>query len=85
MRTSQYALSGFTSASTDDAGVAKKHEQPAEVRWSKPKGDTLRDEGRLIEIDVPGTLKQVTWHKRGDYFSTVASEGEPFSSIGLRG
>lgn len=75
-RTSAYALAGFSSASTDDAGVAKKHEQPAEVRWIKPKGDAEREEGRLVEIEVPGTLKQVTWHKRGDYFATVASEGE---------
>ena len=74
-RTSQFALAGFESASTDDAGVAKKHEQPAEVRWIKPKGTSEREEGRLVEIEVPGTLKQITWHKRGDYFSTVASEG----------
>lgn len=75
-RTMQFALAGFTSASTDDAAVAKKHEQPMEVKWTKPKGGTEREEGRLVEIDVPGTLKQVTWHKRGDYFSTVASEGK---------
>ena len=74
-RTQQFALAGFESASTDDAGNAKKHEQPAEVRWIKPKGTTEREEGRLVEIEVPGTLKQVTWHKRGDYFSTVASGG----------
>jgi ribosome biogenesis protein ERB1 len=77
-RTSTFALAGFSSASTDDAGVAKKHEQPAEVKWTKPKGDAEREEGRLVEIDVPGTLKQITWHKRGDYFATVASEGESF-------
>ncbi|KAK4051108.1 Ribosome biogenesis protein erb1 [Microbotryomycetes sp. JL221] len=37
--------------------------------------DNEDDEGRLIEIDVPGTLKQIVWHKRGDYFSSV---GQPF-------
>lgn len=78
-RTAQFALAGFTSASTDEAGLAKKHEQPSEVRWSKPKAVSEREEGRLVEIDVPGTLKQITWHKRGDYFSTVASEGELFT------
>ncbi|ORY81831.1 NUC169 domain-domain-containing protein [Leucosporidium creatinivorum] len=72
-RTSQFALAGFTSASTDDAGNAKKHTQPAEVAWRKPKGDAEREEGRLVEIDVPGTLKQIVWHKRGDYFSTVSA------------
>lgn len=53
-----------------------------EVKWTKPKGDAEREEGRLIDIDVPGTLKQVTWHKRGDYFSTVASEGELAFGLG---
>lgn len=74
-RTSQFALAGFSSASTDEAGNAKRHTQPAEVRWSKPKGDSERDEGRLVEIDVPGTLKQIVWHKRGDYFATVTAPG----------
>ena len=73
MKTSQFALAGFEAASTDDNGVAKKHTQPAEVRWYKPKSTSERDEGRLVEIEVPGTLKQITWHKRGDYFSTVSA------------
>lgn len=47
------------------------------MKWLKPKAGTgMREEGRLVEIDVPGTLKQVVWHGRGDYFSSVASEGE---------
>jgi len=73
MKTTQFALAGFEAASTDDNGVAKKHTQPAEVRWYKPKSTSERDEGRLVEIEVPGTLKQITWHKRGDYFATVSA------------
>lgn len=60
--------------------MAKKHEQPSEVKWTKPKGSEEREDGRLVEIDVPGTLKQVTWHKRGDYFATGASEGQSLDS-----
>lgn len=84
-RTSQFALAGFSAASTDENGQAKRHTQPSEVRWSKPKGDTERDEGRLVEIDVPGTLKQIVWHKRGDYFATVSAPGERGQWSELRG
>ncbi|SGY22998.1 BQ5605_C019g08880 [Microbotryum silenes-dioicae] len=75
-RTKTYALAGFNAASTGEDGEKKKHVQPQEVRWSKPKGDSERDEGRLVVVDVPGTLKQVTWHKKGDYFATVAAPCE---------
>ncbi|KAM0791153.1 hypothetical protein ACM66B_005638 [Microbotryomycetes sp. NB124-2] len=72
-RTSQFAFAGFTAASTDDAGNAKKHVQPVDVHWTKPRSSSESDVGRLVEIDVPGTLKQVVWHRRGDYFATVSA------------
>ncbi|GAA5911852.1 hypothetical protein JCM5296_004539 [Sporobolomyces johnsonii] len=72
-RTSAFALAGFNATSTDDSGAKKPHVQPQEVVWRKPKGDAEREEGRLVEVEVPGTLKQVTWHKRGDYFATVSA------------
>lgn len=43
------------------------------VKWTRANEDD-RAKGVLIEILVPGTPKQVTWHKRGDYFGTVATE-----------
>ncbi|GAA5838859.1 hypothetical protein JCM3766R1_004231 [Sporobolomyces carnicolor] len=73
LRTSSFALAGFNAVSTDDQGNKKSFTQPQEVAWRKPKGDAEREEGRLVEVEVPGTLKQVTWHKRGDYFSTVSA------------
>ncbi|GAA5986015.1 hypothetical protein JCM5350_005497 [Sporobolomyces pararoseus] len=73
LRTSSFALAGFNAVSTDDQGNKKAFTQPQEVVWRKPKGDAEREEGRLVEVEVPGTLKQVTWHKRGDYFSTVSA------------
>lgn len=81
LRTSSFALAGFNAVSTDDQGNKKAFTQPQEVVWRKPKGDAEREEGRLVEVEVPGTLKQVTWHKRGDYFSTVSAPGKLFSEL----
>ncbi|BGP48194.1 Ribosome bioproteinsis protein erb1 [Rhodotorula kratochvilovae] len=74
-RTSAFALAGFNAAATDDAGnKIRPVAQPEGVAWFKPRGVSEREEGRLVEVEVPGhELKQVTWHKRGDYFATVAS------------
>ncbi|GAA6034052.1 hypothetical protein JCM8097_000668 [Rhodosporidiobolus ruineniae] len=74
-RTSAFALSAFNAASTNDAGEKiKPPSQPDGVAWRKPKGETEREEGRLLEIEVPGhEVRQVTWHKRGDYFASVAA------------
>lgn len=51
------------------------------MHWRKPKGVDQREEGRLVEIEVPGTLKQVVWHKRGDYFATVSAPGQSTSQL----
>ncbi|GAA5820298.1 hypothetical protein JCM11251_005563 [Rhodosporidiobolus azoricus] len=75
-RTSQFALSAFNSTSTNDAGEKiRPPTQPEGVAWRKAsKEGSGRDEGRLLEIEVPGhEVRQVTWHKRGDYFASVAT------------
>ncbi|GAA5856845.1 hypothetical protein JCM8547_008870 [Rhodosporidiobolus lusitaniae] len=74
-RTTAFALSAFNAASTDDNGdKIKPPAQLAGVAWRKPRDAADRDEGRLLEIEVPGLeVKQVTWHKRGDYFASVAA------------
>ncbi|PLW06159.1 hypothetical protein PCANC_26166 [Puccinia coronata f. sp. avenae] len=43
------------------------------AKWSRATEEE-RKKGVLIEISVPGTPKQVSWHKRGDYFGSVATE-----------
>lgn len=32
----------------------------------------------LVIVEVAGTPKQITWHRKGDYFATVAMDGELF-------
>ncbi|POY74510.1 hypothetical protein BMF94_2270 [Rhodotorula taiwanensis] len=74
-RTSAFALAGFNAAATDDAGnKIRPPTQPDGVAWRKPRDVSEREEGRLVEVEIPGhEIKQVTWHKRGDYFATVSS------------
>ncbi|BGO91429.1 hypothetical protein NBRC10512_003089 [Rhodotorula toruloides] len=74
-RSAAFALSAFNAASTDDDGnKIRPPTQPDGVAWRKPRDISEREEGRLVEVEVPGhEIKQVTWHKRGDYFATVSS------------
>jgi ribosome biogenesis protein ERB1 len=45
------------------------------VKWSRPTSSTSAgDKGIMLEIEVPGTPKHVSWHKRGDYLATVAPD-----------
>jgi len=39
--------------------------------WVRP-GSRLEDEGILIKITVRTTVKVISWHRRGDFFSTVS-------------
>ena len=43
-------------------------------KWSKST-EAERDQGIMLTLDVAGAPKQVTWHKRGDYFATVSPDG----------
>jgi ribosome biogenesis protein ERB1 len=45
------------------------------VKWQRPTTASIAEQnGILLEISVPGTPKQVTWHRRGDYLASVAPE-----------
>lgn len=66
---STYALAAFNTKTTEEGSSSSI----ADVRWNKTKdGD---DSGRLLEIEVPGTLREIVWHRRGDYFATIATDG----------
>ncbi len=45
-----------------------------DAKWTRPT-EAERDRGILVMVEVQGTPKQVTWHRKGDYFATVAVEG----------
>jgi ribosome biogenesis protein ERB1 len=46
-----------------------------DAKWVRPTEDE-RDRGILIIVEVAGTPKQITWHRKGDYFATVSVDGE---------
>lgn len=47
----------------------QKKDPPA--KWTRP-GAKLEDEGILIKVTVRTTVKVISWHRRGDFFSTVS-------------
>lgn len=58
--------------------AAKQPNAPAplpDVRWSKPASGSARERGVLLNVEVPGIVRQVVWHRAGDYFATVATNG----------
>jgi hypothetical protein len=53
-----------------------------EMRLMRVESNALNGALRALEwrlwviIEVQGTPKQVTWHRKGDYFATVAVDGK---------
>ena len=45
------------------------------IKWIRPAEDE-RERGVLVVIEVPGTPKHIAWHRKGDYFATVAVDSE---------
>jgi ribosome biogenesis protein ERB1 len=42
-----------------------------DASWTRP-GSSLEDEGVTLKITVRTTVKVISWHRRGDFFSTVS-------------
>ncbi|KAL7424185.1 Ribosome biogenesis protein erb1 [Cryptotrichosporon argae] len=55
------------------SAASTKEDKNAAVKWARP-GEYERERGVLVYVEVPGTPKQVAWHRKGDYFATVATE-----------
>jgi len=77
--TMEHTNAGFaSSAATTKAGAGKEVKGVEAVKWVRPT-ESERERGVLVTVEVPGTPKQVAWHRKGDYFSTVAVDGESFA------
>ena len=64
-----------SSAASTKARGGKEVAGTEAVKWVRP-SEGERERGVLVRIDIPGTPKQVTWHRKGDYFSTVSVDGD---------
>ena len=43
--------------------------------WARP-GSGLEDQGVLVKVTLRNTVKVISWHRRGEYFSTVSPQGQ---------
>lgn len=64
----QFATEGYQPPGSESSDKAK-----APAKWSRP-SEADRRLGIAALVSVKGTPKQVTWHSKGDYFATVASD-----------
>jgi ribosome biogenesis protein ERB1 len=64
---------GFGYSANKPSTDANIHKEPA-ARWSRPEAD-LADDGILLQATLRAPIKVITWHRRGDYFATVAPKG----------
>ncbi|KAK8869603.1 ribosome biogenesis protein ERB1 [Kwoniella newhampshirensis] len=62
-----------SSAATTKMGAGKDVKGVEAIKWVRP-AERERERGVLVYVEVPGTPKQVSWHRKGDYFATVATE-----------
>ncbi|WVQ69819.1 ribosome biogenesis protein ERB1 [Kwoniella botswanensis] len=62
-----------SSAATTKIGAGKDIKGVESIKWVRP-NENERERGVLVYVEVPGTPKQVSWHRKGDYFATVASD-----------
>lgn len=68
----QVATKGFGSA------IERTKEESAVATWNGPRSQASQD-GVCVVIKVQQTIKKLTWHRRGDYFASVSSDGGPAS------
>ena len=72
----EHVNAGYATSAATTKQTAGKEMRGAElIKWTRP-SEAERERGVLVMVEVPGTPKQVAWHRKGDYFSTMATEGK---------
>ena len=70
------SIASFTQSLLSPAAQPEsKSATPSPIKW-RAGTDTLHDEKPLLTIDMPpssGAIKQIAWHRRGDYFATLCA------------
>lgn len=61
---------GYATNATQVLTASGARKEPV-ATWARP-GSRLEDEGVLLKITVRTTVKVISWHRRGDFFSTVS-------------
>ena len=64
---------GWGYATANGTNDSSKKEPAAQ--WTRP-GTRLEDVGVLIKATLRKTIKVISWHRRGEYFATVAPQGQ---------
>lgn len=49
------------------------------VQWSRPTSTRLADAGVLLKTRLRSTIKVISWHRRGNYLTTVSPSGQTSS------
>ena len=63
--------SGFGYAAANPSKTVAGHDKPSTASWARP-ATSLQDRGVLLTLTLRSTPKTLSWHRRGDYFSTVS-------------
>ncbi|KAJ2958784.1 hypothetical protein NQZ79_g5693 [Umbelopsis isabellina] len=66
--TDQYFQQGYAAMST--GGDDKDAKNP--IPWIKPSEEDQENLGYKVQLSHTQAVKQITWHRKGDYFATVA-------------
>lgn len=61
---------GFGYAASNTSSAAVGEDKPQSATWSRTTG-SLAEKGVLLTLTLRSVPKALSWHRRGDYFSTV--------------
>jgi len=64
---------GWGYAANGAANGATKKEPAAQ--WTRP-SSRLQEAGVLVKVSLIKTIKVISWHRRGEYFTTVSPQGQ---------
>ncbi|KAL8816779.1 MAG: hypothetical protein Q9223_004276 [Gallowayella weberi] len=53
--------------------------KPPPATWTRPSSPRLSDSGVLLKASLRSTIKVISWHRRGDYLTTVSPSGQSSS------
>ncbi|KAI9665235.1 MAG: Ribosome biogenesis protein erb1 [Trizodia sp. TS-e1964] len=66
---------GYATIASSSVNLNSIPKKDAPATWSRP-GPNLENQGVRVKVEVRKTVKSISWHRRGDYFSSVSPTGQ---------
>ncbi|KAL8945881.1 MAG: hypothetical protein Q9222_007640 [Ikaeria aurantiellina] len=70
---------GYAASNPQPSTSDSTNKKPSNAQWARPTSSSLSSSGVRLKCHLRSTIKLISWHRRGDYLTTVSPSGQSSS------